>query len=134
MGDSASIKETCILWVPGYIHTGFVGLPTVPITTGNGPNTNFCGPCTFPFRIFGSLGQYKNICAAHKSNKSNPWSNLIYLILLDTGFVGYDTQRDKPQLENGQKKPLDHDRLSSTSICLPIRKHGTLRLAMLLSA
>jgi hypothetical protein len=25
--------------------------------------------------------------AAHKSNKSNPWSNLIYLILLDTGFV-----------------------------------------------
>jgi hypothetical protein len=35
--------------------------PTVPITTGNGPNTNFCGPCTFPFWIFRSLGQYKNI-------------------------------------------------------------------------
>ena len=102
--------------------------------------------------------------AAHKSNKSNPWSNLIYLILLDTGFVVWDIYSNisnvpnlgvvllrcyfrppcgaprmissadctyqephKPQLENGQKKPLDYDRFSSTSICLPIRKHGTLR-------
>ncbi|KAK7592042.1 hypothetical protein V3481_006677 [Fusarium oxysporum f. sp. vasinfectum] len=38
--------------------------PTVPITTGNGPITNFCGTCTFPFRIFQELGSIQEYLEA----------------------------------------------------------------------
>jgi hypothetical protein len=42
---------------------------------------------TWPVMEGQKAPRLEHASAAHKSNKSNPWSNLIYLILLDTGFV-----------------------------------------------